>query len=81
MNVQRSTTLTSEDSTDRELAHQWNHFPWDKARSYVSRLQKRIAKAVKDGSVTRGHMKDCINAILSVWDVPTTACETGNGIV
>ncbi|MDD5188761.1 MAG: reverse transcriptase N-terminal domain-containing protein [Methanoregula sp.] len=49
MNVQRSTTLTSEDSTDRELAHQWNHFPWDKARSYVSRLQKRIAKAVKDG--------------------------------
>ena len=49
MNVQCSTTLTSEDSTDRELAHQWNHFPWDTARRFVSRLQKRIAKAVKDG--------------------------------
>ncbi|MDP2796756.1 MAG: reverse transcriptase N-terminal domain-containing protein [Methanoregula sp.] len=59
MNVQCSTTLTSEDSTDRELAHQWNHFPWDKARRYVSRIQRRIAKAVKEGSVTRGHMKDC----------------------
>jgi len=49
MNVQRSTTLTSEDSTDKELAWQWNHFPWNKARSYVSRLQERIAKAVKEG--------------------------------
>ena len=49
MNVQRSTTLTSEDSTDNELAWQWNHFPWNKARSYVSRLQERIAKAVKEG--------------------------------
>jgi len=34
-----------------------------------------------DESATRNHMKDCRNAILSVWDVPTTACETGNGIV
>ena len=49
MNVQCSTTLTSEDSTDKELAHQWNHFPWDKARRYVSRIQRRIAKAVKEG--------------------------------
>jgi len=49
MNVKRSTTLTSEDSTDRELARQWNHFPWDKAHSYVNRLQTRIAKAVKEG--------------------------------
>ena len=49
MNVKCSTTLTSEDSTDRELAWQWNNFPWDKARSYVNRLQKRIAKAVKEG--------------------------------
>jgi RNA-directed DNA polymerase len=49
MNVKCSTTLTSEDSTDRELARQWNHFPWDKAYSYVNRLQTRIAKAVKEG--------------------------------
>ena len=49
MHVKCSTTRTSEDSTDRELARQWNHFPWDKARSYVNRLQKRIAKAVKEG--------------------------------
>jgi len=49
MNVKCSTTLTSEDSTDRELARQWNHFPWDKAHSYVNRLQTRIAKAVKEG--------------------------------
>ena len=49
MNVKCSTTLTSEDSTDRELAHQWKHFPWDKARSFVNRLQTRIAKAVKEG--------------------------------
>jgi RNA-directed DNA polymerase len=49
MNVKCSTTLTSEDSTDREFARQWNHFPWDKAHSYVNRLQTRIAKAVKEG--------------------------------
>jgi RNA-directed DNA polymerase len=49
MNVKRSTTQTSEDITDRELAKQWEHFPWVKARSYVNRLQKRIAKAVKEG--------------------------------
>ena len=49
MNVKCSTTLTSEDSTDRELARQWNHFPWDKAHLYVNRLQTRIAKAVKEG--------------------------------
>ncbi len=49
MNVKCSTTLTSEDSTDRELARQWNHFPWDTAHSYVNRLQTRIAKAVKEG--------------------------------
>ena len=49
MNVKCSTTLTSEDSTDREFARQWNDFPWDKAHSYVNRLQTRIAKAVKEG--------------------------------
>ena len=49
MNVKRSTTQTSEDSTNKELARQWKHFPWNKARSYVNRLQKRIAKAVKEG--------------------------------
>ena len=49
MDVKGSTTQTSEDSTNRDLAYQWNHFPWDKAHSYVNRLQKRIAKAVKEG--------------------------------
>ncbi len=49
MHVKCSTTPTSEDTTNKELARQWNHFPWDKARSYVNRLQKRIAKAVKEG--------------------------------
>jgi RNA-directed DNA polymerase len=49
MDVRCSTTQTSEDLTDRELAKLWNNFPWDKARSSVNRLQKRIAKAVKEG--------------------------------
>ncbi|MFA7304831.1 MAG: reverse transcriptase N-terminal domain-containing protein, partial [Methanoregula sp.] len=67
--------------TDKDLALQWNSIHWKVVKDTVNRLQTRIAKAVMEGSVTRGHMKDCINAILSVWDVPTTACETGNGIV
>jgi RNA-directed DNA polymerase len=49
MDVKSSTTQICEDNTDRELARQWNNFPWDKARAYVNRLQKRIAKAVKEG--------------------------------
>lgn len=49
MNVKCSTTQPCEDDANRELARQWKHFPWDKARSYVNRLQKRIAKAVKEG--------------------------------
>ena len=49
MDVRCSTTQTSEDLTDRELAKLWNNFPWDIARSSVNRLQKRIAKAVKEG--------------------------------
>jgi RNA-directed DNA polymerase len=51
MNVKSSTTQISEDSTNRELAYRWNHFPWDTAHAYVNRLQKRIAKAVKEGKV------------------------------
>ena len=81
MNVLHSITLQDEKRTDKELATQWNSIHWKVVKDTVNRLQTRIAKAVMEGSVTRGHMKDCINAILSVWDVPTTACETGNGIV
>lgn len=49
MNVRNSKTFSYEDLTDKELVKQWKDFPWEKARSYVSRLQKRIAKAVKEG--------------------------------
>lgn len=49
MNVRSSKTLICEDLTDKELAKLWKHFPWDKALSYVNRLQTRIAKAVKEG--------------------------------
>jgi len=49
MNVRSSNTHISEDLTNRELARQWKNLPLDEARSYVNRLQKRIAKAVKEG--------------------------------
>lgn len=49
MNVTYSKTLLNEDITDKELAKRWKNFPWAKASSYVNRLQKRIAKAVKEG--------------------------------
>ena len=49
MKVSCSTTRISENLTDRELAGQWENFPWDKAHVFVDRFQKRIAKAVKEG--------------------------------
>ena len=49
MDVRCSITHISEDLTNRELAKQWNNLPLDEAHSYVNRLQKRIAKAVKEG--------------------------------
>ena len=49
MDVRCSITHISEDLTNRELAKQWNNLPLDEAHSYVNRIQKRIAKAVKEG--------------------------------
>ena len=49
MNVSSSKTLNSENLTDKQLAKHWNELPQDKARLVVNRLQKRIAKAVKEG--------------------------------
>ena len=49
MIVRCSITRISENLTDRELAKLWENFPWDKAHVFVDRLQKRIAKAVKEG--------------------------------
>lgn len=49
MIVRCSITRISENLTDRELAQLWENFPWDKAHVFVDRLQKRIAKAVKEG--------------------------------
>lgn len=48
MSVRCSNTHICEDLTNRELAKRWNEFPWNDALSYVNRLQKRIAKAVKE---------------------------------
>ena len=49
MNVSSSKTQTCENLTDKQLAKRWNELPQDKARLVVNRLQKRIAKAVKEG--------------------------------
>lgn len=49
MNARCSTTPNGEDLTDEELAKQWEEIPLEKAESFVNRLQKRIAKAVKEG--------------------------------
>jgi RNA-directed DNA polymerase len=49
MNARSSITLDSEDLTDKELAKQWKDIPLEKAENFVNRLQKRIAKAVKEG--------------------------------
>ncbi|MGP8322582.1 MAG: hypothetical protein ACT6FG_01115 [Methanosarcinaceae archaeon] len=44
MNVRNSTTLKCEKRTDKDLTNQWNYIEW--VRSYVNRLQTRIAKAI-----------------------------------
>lgn len=49
MSVSSSTTHISENLTDKTLANRWNEIPQGKARLVVNRLQKRIAKAVKEG--------------------------------
>ena len=49
MNVRNSTTPKSEKRTDKDLKRQWNSIDWKKIRSYVNRLQTRIAKATHDG--------------------------------
>lgn len=49
MDVRCSTTQICEDLTDRELATRWKEIPLGVARSYVNKLQTRIAKAVKEG--------------------------------
>jgi RNA-directed DNA polymerase len=53
MKVSCSTTRLSENLTDKELAGLWENFPWAKAHGFVDRLQKRIAKAVKEGKHRR----------------------------
>jgi RNA-directed DNA polymerase len=49
VNVRNSTTLISEKRTDKDLKRQWNSIDWKKVRSYVNRLQTRIAKATHEG--------------------------------
>ena len=49
MNVRNSKTLKSEKRTDRDLSRQWKFIDWKKVRSYVNRLQTRIAKATHEG--------------------------------
>lgn len=49
MNVRHSITPIGEKRTDRDLTRQWESIDWNKVRSYVNRLQTRIAKATRDG--------------------------------
>ena len=49
VNVRHSTTPIGEKRTDRDLTRQWKTIDWKKARSYVNRLQTRIAKATCEG--------------------------------
>lgn len=49
MNVRNSTTLKSEKRADKDLKRQWNSIDWKKVRSYVNKLQTRIAKAIREG--------------------------------
>jgi RNA-directed DNA polymerase len=48
VNVRNSTTPKSENRTDRDLKRQWNSIDWKKVRSYVNKLQTRIAKATHE---------------------------------
>lgn len=49
MNVRHSITPIGEKRTDRDLTRQWKTIDWKKVRSYVNRLQTRIAKATREG--------------------------------
>lgn len=49
MNVRHSITPIGEKRTDRDLTRQWKSIDWKKVRSYVNRLQTRIAKATREG--------------------------------
>lgn len=49
MNVRHSITPIGEKRTDRDLTRQWKTIDWKKVRSYVNRLQTRIAKATCEG--------------------------------
>ena len=49
MNVRHSITPIGEKRTDRDLSRQWKTIDWKKVRSYVNRLQTRIAKATREG--------------------------------
>jgi len=49
VNVRNSTTLKSEKRADKDLKRQWNSIDWKKVRSYVNKLQTRIAKAIHEG--------------------------------
>jgi len=49
VNVRHSITPKGEKRTDRDLTRQWNSIDWKKTRSYVNRLQTRIAKATCEG--------------------------------
>ena len=49
MNVRTSTTPNGEKRADRDLTRQWNSIDWKNVRSYVNRLQTRIAKATHEG--------------------------------
>ena len=48
MNVHGSTTPPGETCTDTALASQWTSIDWEKIRATVTRLQIRIAKAVRE---------------------------------
>jgi len=49
VNVRHSITPIGEKRTDRDLTRQWKSIDWKKVRSYVNRLQTRIAKATREG--------------------------------
>lgn len=49
MNVRHSITPIGEKRTDIDLTRQWKTIDWKKVRSYVNRLQTRIAKATREG--------------------------------
>jgi len=49
VNVRNSTTLKSEKRADKDLKRQWNSIDWKKVRSYVNKLQTRIAKTIHEG--------------------------------